>query len=128
TKTGFLQMYSYAMTLAGRYQEAHESALREVELARASELEFIEIHALCALAAADIGRRHFASADAALERAQQKLRSVDDVHAEMAVSAAHMTIGLLRGDHARLHGETHRVCPRAPNSGIQGDLPANRGL
>ena len=128
TRTGFLQMYVYAMALAGRYQEAHEGARAEIEAAEKYGLEFIEIHALCALAMAEIGLRRFASAEAALERARVKLRRVDDVHAEMALSTARMKIGLIRGDDALLLGETDRVWPRAPSSGMHGDLLAVRGL
>jgi ATP/maltotriose-dependent transcriptional regulator MalT len=128
TRTGFLQMYTYAMALAGRYREAHASGLAEIDAARNYDLEFIEIHALCALAMADVGLRQFASAEAGLDRADVKLRSVDDVHAEMALSALRMKIGLIRGDDALLLGEVERVWPRDPNSGLQGALVAVRGL
>jgi DNA-binding CsgD family transcriptional regulator len=116
------------MALASRYAEAHESGVAEIEDAHNYHLEFIEIHALCALAMADIGLRRFASAEAGLDRAETKLRRVDDVHAEMSISTSRMKMGLIRGDDAFLLGEAERVWPRAPSTGMQGDLLAVRGL
>ncbi|MFY9580638.1 MAG: LuxR C-terminal-related transcriptional regulator [Gaiellaceae bacterium] len=128
TRTGFLQMYTYAMALAGRYAEAQESALAEIEDAEHYHLDFVEIHALCGLAIVDIGLRQYASADAALARAETRLHGTDDVYAEMSVSTSRMKLGLIRGDDALAMGEADRVWPRAPNSAMYGDLLATRAL
>src|SRR5439155_6030983 len=75
TRTGFLQMYTYAMTLACRYVEARESAIAEVEEAERYHLDFVEIHALCGLAVAKLGLREYALTEACLTRVEARLRS-----------------------------------------------------
>jgi DNA-binding CsgD family transcriptional regulator len=128
TRTGFLQMYTYAMTLAGRYAEARDSAVIEVEEAERYHLDFVEIHALCGLAIANLGLKEYASAEATLNRVESRLRSADDQYAEMSVSTSRMRLALIRKNEALALGEAERVWARAPTKGIYGDLLATRAL
>jgi ATP/maltotriose-dependent transcriptional regulator MalT len=128
TRTGFLQMYTYAMTLAGRYVEARDSAITEVEEAERYHLDFVEIHALCGLAIANLGLREYASAEATLNRVESRLRSSDDQYAEMSVSTSRMRLALIRRDESLALGEAEKVWARAPTKGIYGDLLATRAL
>lgn len=128
TRTGFLQMLTYAMVLTARYAEAKEMALRETDEAAQHRLEAIEIHALCALATAEIGLKELTGATASLERAEHKLRGVDDVHARMNVAALRMRIALMRKDYDRALRESEQSWSRMPNVGIQGELLGTRAL
>jgi LuxR family maltose regulon positive regulatory protein len=128
TRTGFLQMLTYAMVLAARYSEAKEMALREIDEAAQHRLEAIGIHALCALATAEIGSKELTGATASLERAEHKLRGVDDVHARMNVAALRMRIALIRRDYEAALRESEQSWSRMPNVGIQGELLGTRAL
>jgi LuxR family transcriptional regulator, maltose regulon positive regulatory protein len=128
TRTGFLQIFAYAMALAARYEDAREAAIAEIEEARRYRLDAIEVHALCALAMAEIGLRQTRAAATVLGRAEEKLRGVDDVHARMNIAALRMRIALLDGNHPAAFTEADRIWSRMPNAGVHGDLLATRGL
>jgi DNA-binding CsgD family transcriptional regulator len=93
-KTGFLHTLGQALLLSTRYDEAVELTHHQEAEAIRLGLDFVLSHTLCLRIGAEIGRREFDAARAALRRATPIVSKFDDGHsaANLAVLQAELDL------------------------------------
>jgi LuxR family transcriptional regulator, maltose regulon positive regulatory protein len=97
TRSSFLYMMSYGLGLAGRYSEALDRANEALEEAERYRLDFALRHAYVSKAIAQLGLRHFGSADSLLDRAEHIARQASDAHVEHFTRAVRTRLRLAWG-------------------------------
>ena len=125
-RTGVLQTFGVALTLAARYAEADEIAKREIEEARRFNLDWVLPHALELQAHAAIGRRDFQAALRTLARVRRLAQG--NAHTELNVDVVHARIHLCNGAPERAVALLEHRDDAATSPGMHGDLLATLGV
>jgi LuxR family maltose regulon positive regulatory protein len=102
-RSGFQNITSYSLGIAGRYREALDrvnEALREAERYR---LNFVLRHAYVSKAKAQLGLRRFASADSLLRRAARIAREASDTHVDWFARAVQIRLSLAQSKPSEPH-------------------------
>ena len=127
-RSGFLQSYGTALTLAGRYDEARSCADRLIAEAKRSGLDWVQPHALELKALAQIGMRDFEEAQVGLRVAYKLAKTTDDLHAQANASAISARILLAQGEAPRAIEILDLSRPRAAGPGMEGELRSIRAI
>lgn len=127
-RTGFLQTYGTALSLAARYAESSQIAERQTIEAQRFGLEWVLPHALEMHAIADFGLRNFEQALRSLARAHQLATDQGNVHTQVNAVALTARIHLCRGAPARAVEILETREPGLTNPGMEGDYLATQGF
>jgi ATP/maltotriose-dependent transcriptional regulator MalT len=127
-RTGFLQTYGTALSLAARYAESSQIAERQTVEAQRFGLEWVLPHALEMRAIADFGLRHFEEALRSLTRAHRLATNQGNIHTQVNAVVLTARIHLCRGDPERAAKTLETREPRMTNPGMEGDYLATRGF
>jgi len=125
-RTGVLQTFGVALTLAARYAEADEIAKRQIQEARRFNLDWVLPHALELQAHAAIGRRNFRSALKTLGRVRSLAEG--NTHTELNVDVVQARIHLCNGAPERAVALLEHRDEAATSPGMHGDLLATLGV
>jgi LuxR family transcriptional regulator, maltose regulon positive regulatory protein len=127
-RSSFLHTVSYGLGLAGRYAEALDLADQALDEASRYRLAFVSRHAYISKAIAELGLRHFGSAQSFLNRAGQIAREVGDAHVECSARAVMLRLYVVRGSEI---DSSLRVAPNMPSGATRsmlGELLASLAL
>lgn len=127
-RSGFLQSYGTALTLAGRYEEARECADRQIAEAKRTGLDWVRPHGLELRAVAQIGMRDFDDAQIGLRVAAKLASKTADHHAQANASAISARILLAQGEASRALEILERSHSRSASPGMEGELRSIRAL
>jgi ATP/maltotriose-dependent transcriptional regulator MalT len=126
--TGFLQTWTTALCLVGRYETALDAAQRELSVARATRLDFVIPHALAACSLAFLGLRDFQQASASARDGTRLAEQGQDLHAEMNLAVIRARIELAQGRPVYALEQLQERWSRKPSPGMYADFLAIRAL
>jgi LuxR family maltose regulon positive regulatory protein len=127
-RTGFLQTYGTALSLAARYSESRQVADRQTSEAQRFGLEWVLPHALEMRAIAEFGQRDFDQALKSLARARQLANSQDNIHTQVNAVVLTARIHLCRGAPERAVQTLDARDPGMTNPGMEGDYLATQAF
>jgi LuxR family transcriptional regulator, maltose regulon positive regulatory protein len=127
-RTGFLQTYGTALSLAARYSESSHIATRQAIEAQRFGLEWVLPHALEMQAIAEFGLRHFDQALKSLGRAHQLATEQGNIHTQVNVVVLTARVHLCRGAPERAVETLETREPRMTNPGMEGDYLATHAF
>jgi LuxR family maltose regulon positive regulatory protein len=127
-RTGFLQTYGTALSLAARYSESLQIAERQTSEAQRFGLEWVLPHALEMKAIAEFGQRDFDQALTSLERARHLASEQGNIHTQVNVVVLTARIHLCRGAPERAVRTLETRDPRMTNPGMEGDYLATQAF
>jgi ATP/maltotriose-dependent transcriptional regulator MalT len=127
-RTGFLQTYGTALSLAARYAESSQIASRQAIEAQRFGLEWVLPHALEMQAIAEFGLRNFDQALRSLARAHQLATEQGNIHTQVNVVVLTARIHLCRGAPKRAVETLETREPRMTNPGMEGDYLATQAF
>jgi LuxR family transcriptional regulator, maltose regulon positive regulatory protein len=127
-RTGFLQTYGTALSLAARYSESHQIAERQTGEAHRFGLEWVLPHALEMQAIAEFGQRNFEQALRSLDRARQLANEQGNVHTQVNAVVLTARIHLCRGAPERAVRTLDTREPQMTNPGMEGDYLATQAF
>jgi LuxR family transcriptional regulator, maltose regulon positive regulatory protein len=127
-RTGFLQTYGTALSLAARYSDSHQIARRQTSEAQRFGLEWVLPHALEMQAIAEFGQRNFEAALRSLSRAHKLANEQGNVHTQVNAVVLTARIHLSRGAPERAVRALELREPRMTNPGMEGDYLATQAL
>jgi LuxR family transcriptional regulator, maltose regulon positive regulatory protein len=113
-RSGFHYIMSYSLGIAGHYSRALDRANLAIQEAERFRLDFALRHAYVAKAIAELGLRHFTSANSLLRQAERIAKKSNDTHVERLAQAVRVRLNLALG-------KTSDPAPRV-------DLSATAGL
>lgn len=93
-RSAFYYVMSYSLGVAGRYTRALDVANLAIDEVERYRLNFALRHAYVAKAIAELGLRHFASANSLLRQAQAIAKDASDTHVERFASAVRLRLHL----------------------------------
>jgi ATP/maltotriose-dependent transcriptional regulator MalT len=126
--TGFLQTWTTALCLVGRYEQALQAAKDELIAARATRLDFVVPHALAASSLAFLGLRQFKEATAMARDGARLAEQSQDLHCEMNLAVIRARIELAQGRPTHALEQLEDRWSRRPSPGMYGDFLAIRAL
>jgi DNA-binding CsgD family transcriptional regulator len=126
--TGFLQTWTTALCLIGKYEESLRAAESELSIARSSRLDFVVPHALAALSLANLGLRQFKRATTLARDGGRLAEQGQDLHCEMNFAVIRARIELAHGRPSCALEELDDRWSRKPSPGMYGDFLAIRAL
>jgi DNA-binding CsgD family transcriptional regulator/tetratricopeptide (TPR) repeat protein len=127
-RSSFLHTVSYGFGLAGRYAQALDLADQALDEASRYRLDFVSRYAYISKAIAELGLRHFGSAQSFLSRAAQIAREVGDAHVERSAQAVMLRLHAVQ---AREIDPLLRAAPDTParaTRSMLGELLASLAL
>ena len=125
--SSFQSTYSAVLGLVARYEDALEASAAFLATIERYRLDFARPYALCALALASAGLRHWDQADACVSEAIQIARKSRDAHAHQLCVSQHMRILAQQGRHQEaLALETPSV--RSPLPAAKAEVLCSRAL
>lgn len=127
-RSGFLQSYGTALTLAARYEEAQDCADQLIAEAKRSGLDWVRPHGLELRAVAQIGMRDFEEAQAGVRAAYKLAEEIDDYHAKVNATALLARILLAQGEPSRALRILELSSSRAAGPGMEGEVRSIRAL
>jgi LuxR family transcriptional regulator, maltose regulon positive regulatory protein len=127
-RTGFLQTYGTALSLAARYTESSQIAERQTIEAQRFGLEWVLPHALEMQAIAEFGLRNFDQALRSLARARQLATEQGNIHTQVNTVVLTARIHLCRGAPDRAVETLETREPRMTNPGMEGDYLATQAF
>jgi ATP/maltotriose-dependent transcriptional regulator MalT len=127
-RTGFLQSYGTALALAARYEEARDSAERQLADAERCGLDWVRPHGLELLGLAEIGLKEFRSAERRLRDAYELAEQLEDHHAQANALGLLARIPLSQGDPSTALDILKRTRDRAASPGMEAELRSLRAL
>jgi LuxR family maltose regulon positive regulatory protein len=96
-RSGFLNQFSAALVLNGRYRDALRIAQRELAEAQRFKLAFVLPHAYLTLANANVGLGNFATAEKLLTKAEIST-AADDLHLQVNAATARLRCTISQGN------------------------------
>ncbi|HEY8765791.1 MAG TPA: LuxR C-terminal-related transcriptional regulator [Dehalococcoidia bacterium] len=128
-RTGFLNILTRSLSLAGRYAEAADIAEQEIEEAHRSRLAFVLPHAYVAKAVAAVGLRRYGEADRALSKGKRLAEEIGDRHNLLDIQTVRSKIGIATGDFKQALDLTREPQPRVQLTPVMlGEYAATRAL
>jgi ATP/maltotriose-dependent transcriptional regulator MalT len=127
-RTGFLQTFGAALSLAARYRDSLDIAHRQVREAEQFHLEWVLPHALELQAISQLGLREFEGALKTLSRTARLADEQGSGHTQLNVGVLTARVHLARGAHERAVQVLERLDPRATSPGMEGDFLATHGF
>jgi LuxR family maltose regulon positive regulatory protein len=127
-RTGFLQTYGTALSLAARYAESSQIAKRQTTEAQRFGLEWVLPHALEMQAIAEFGLRNFEQALRSLARARQLASEQGNIHSQVNAVVLTARVHLCRGAPARAVETLETRESRLTNPGMEGDYLATHAF
>jgi LuxR family maltose regulon positive regulatory protein len=124
-RSGFLNALTHCLNIAGRYEEAHDLARREIADAKAHRVSFALPHAVLQIAVAQIGMRRLRDA----RREMRSLRPLPtDVHIAMNLAIVLARLHVADGRLDLALARVGRDWPNPASRGVEGELLAMRAL
>jgi LuxR family maltose regulon positive regulatory protein len=127
-RTGFLQTYGTALSLAARYREAAEISEREMREAERFSLEWVFPHALEMRAVAQLGLRDFQGALGTIAEAQRIAIDQGNVHTQVNGIVLTARVHLAQGSPERAVDVLLNRSARSTSPGMEGDYLATLGF
>jgi DNA-binding CsgD family transcriptional regulator/tetratricopeptide (TPR) repeat protein len=93
-RSAFHYVMSYSLGVAGRYRRALDLANLAIEEAERYRIDFALKHAYVSKAIAEVGLRHFSSANSLLREAETLARETSDTHVQRFSSAVRLRLML----------------------------------
>jgi ATP/maltotriose-dependent transcriptional regulator MalT len=127
-RTGFLQTYATALSLAARYAEALEIAERQLREAETTGLEWVRPHALEVKGVAELGLRNFDAALSALKEAYTLASVQANLHSQMHSVLLTARVFLSRSEMKRAKQALSVDWDRKASKGMEGEYLATKAL
>jgi LuxR family transcriptional regulator, maltose regulon positive regulatory protein len=127
-RSGFLQTYATALSLAARYAEAYEVADRQLIEAKRFGLDWVSTHGLELKALTQIGLRDFRGARASLRTAWKLAAAADDFHSQVNATALLARIPLAQGAPEQALELLDSLGARSAGPGMEGEVRSIRAL
>jgi len=127
-RTGFLQTYGMALSLAARYRHSGEIADRQIEEAQRFGLEWVLPHALEMRGIAQFGVRDFQGALRTLAESHRLATDQGNIHSQLNSLVLEARIHICRGAPERALKVLEGRGRRATNSGMEGDYLATKAF
>ena len=127
-RTGFLQTYGTALSLAARYRESVQISEREMREAERFSLEWVFPHALEMRAIAQLGMRDFPGALATVAQAQRIAIDQGNVHTQVNAIVLTARVYLAQGSPERAVDVLSNRSSRSTSPGMEGDYLATLGF
>jgi LuxR family transcriptional regulator, maltose regulon positive regulatory protein len=113
-RSGFQNIMSYSLGVAGRYREALDRANEALREAERYRLNFVLRHAYVSKAKAQLGLRRFANANSLLRRAGRIAHDATDTHVDCFARAVQIRLNLAQGKAS----DPGLTVPPGPETGV----------
>ena len=127
-RTGFLQTFGNALSLAARYREAGEIADRQLTEAQRFGLEWVMPHGLELRAIAQFGMRNFQGALQTLAQASRLAEEQGNIHSQLNTRVLEARVHICRGAPKRAIDLLEGRSAQLTNPGMEGDYLATQAF